>query len=215
MEQAFVSTTPVFRKTLLSRNAVMRSSKRLDLVKPQVPRRPKIVANTPSQPKPSSASETSTEQTETTLIIEADALDPSTGSVVVPATFNLAGAFVFSGGLCFYLGDGWLVAGFPILLLGVLLSVQTFRIRFVFGPTRLSVARKTSDGLKIIRGWKYELITNWEVWWKRVPILAYFKESESYNGRGSIHFFPILCKGDVLLGELRKRTQHLDKTQYN
>lgn len=187
-------------------------SRRHTLPQIQVRRRSLIVAEATdeSQRSPGPADE----QTETTLILEKEALDPASDTVIVPGSFNLAAFFMLSGGLCFYLGDGWLVPGFPILLVGILLSVQSTRIRFVFGPTRLSVAKITGNGLELIRGWKYEEITNWEFWWKRLPVLVYFKEKESYYGRGSVHFFPVLTKGDILLEQFIKRTPHLDKSQY-
>lgn len=144
-----------------------------------------------------------------------ESLDPGSGAVVITPSFNLAGAFLFTGGFAFYQGDIWIVLGFPALLLGLFLAVQSFRIRFVFGPTRLSIAQRKGDELEFIVGWKYDQITNWEFWWKPVPMLAYFKETESYEGRGSIHFFPILCKGDQLLDQLRKNTLHLDKSEYS
>lgn len=152
---------------------------------------------------------------DSTVIPELEALDPASGSVIIAPSFNLAGACLFTGGLAFYQGDIWVVLGFPVLLLGVLLAVQSFRVRFVFGPTRMSVAARKGDGLRIIRGWRYDQFTNWEFWWKSVPILTYFKEAESYDGRGSIHFFPIVCNGKQLLEQLQKNTPHLDKSEYS
>lgn len=141
-------------------------------------------------------------------------MDPESGSIIVPGTFNLASFFMLSGGFMFYIGDIWIVPGFPFLLIGLLLSVQSLRIRIVFGPTRFSVATMGMKGLNLIRGWKYDEITNWEMWWQALPILFYFKEKESYNGRGSIHFFPVMCKHKVLISEMKKRVKHLDKPQY-
>lgn len=153
---------------------------------------------------------------DSTRIPETDALDPESGSVTIPATFNLAAAFLLIGGASTYAGNGWVVLGLPVSAIGVLLAVQTFRIRFLFGPTRISVANRKSDGsLDIIRGWEYERITNWEMWWKGLPVLAYFKEKESYNGRGSVHFFPMLCDGKQLVEQFRQRTPHLDKKEYD
>ncbi|PXF42166.1 hypothetical protein BWQ96_08086 [Gracilariopsis chorda] len=209
--KAFVPCIPL---TVKSTYQLCRTvpSRRLSLSQRKVPQRSVIVAEATNEPPPPPG--TADEQTETTFILEEEALDPGSDTVVVPGSFNLAAFFMFSGGLCVYLGDGWLVPGFPILLVGILLSVQSTRIRIVFGPTRLSVARITGSGLELIRGWKYKDITNWEFWWKRLPVLVYFKEKESYYGRGSIHFFPILTKGDVLLEQFIKRTPHLDKSQY-
>lgn len=151
---------------------------------------------------------------DSTLVPEVEALDPGSGSVIIKPSFNLAAAFLSSGGLAFYEGDLWIVYGFPALLIGILLAVQSFRVRIVFGPTRLSVASRTGNGLQIIRGWRYDQFTNWEFWWKGLPILTYFKEKESYDGRGSVHFFPIICDGKQLLEQLYKNTPHLDKSEY-
>lgn len=152
---------------------------------------------------------------DSTRIPEPGALDPEAGAVVISPSFNLAGAFMFTGGLCFYLGDVWLVPGFPVLLIGLLLTVQSTRVRFVFGPQKLIVAKRNGEQIEFIRGWDYDQITNWEFWWPALPILAYFKEKESYNGRGSVHFFPILCNGKQLLDMLKERTPHLDKSDYS
>ena len=151
---------------------------------------------------------------ETTRIPEADALSPESNSEIIAPTFNLAGAFLFCGGANFYAGNGWILIGLPVTAIGILLAVQTFRVRFVFGPSKLSIATKSSDGLNIIVGWDYAQITNWEVWWPFLPTLAYFKEKESYAGRGSIHFFPVVCDGKQLIQALRKVTPHLDKQNY-
>lgn len=151
---------------------------------------------------------------ETTRIPEADALSPESNSEIIAPTFNLAGAFLFFGGASFYAGDGWILLGLPLTAIGILLSVQTFRVRFLFGPSKLSIATKSSEGLNIIVGWDYAQITNWEVWWPFLPTLAYFKEKESYAGRGSIHFFPVVCDGKMLIQALRRVTPHLDKKDY-
>lgn len=151
---------------------------------------------------------------ETTLIPELEALDEESGSVIIRPSFNLAGAFLFTGGLWTYLGERWLIPGIPVVLLGVLFAVQSVRVRFVFGPRKFSVAQQTGKGLEIIRGWAYDGIVNWEFWWKGLPVLTYFKEKESYAGRGSVHFFPVVCDGKGLLEELKRRTPHLEKAEY-
>lgn len=152
---------------------------------------------------------------DSTQVPELEALDPSSGSVIVKPTFNLASVLLLTGGAMDYAGGGWIVLGLPLTLLGVLFAVQSFRIRFIFGPKRFSVASRTTKGLSIIRGWEYSRISNWEVWWKPVPILAYFKEKESYNGRGSVHFFPMFCDGAQMIKLFRERVPHLDKPEYS
>lgn len=147
------------------------------------------------------------------LRTDMEAFDP--GSVVIAPSFALAGTCLFIGGALCYAGNGFLVLGLPVTALGILLAVQTLRVRFVFSATRFSVAKRSPNGLQIIRGWEHPNITNWEVWWKSLPILAYFKESESYNGRGSIHFFPIVCNARQLIYQLRQHTSHLEKSNYD
>lgn len=78
----------------------------------------------------------------------------------------------------------------------------------------MSVAKTTSDGLEIVRGWSYEEFRNWELWWPNAPVLWYFLESESYAGKGSKHLIPMICDSAVLLEQLKKNTKHLDKSEY-
>lgn len=141
-------------------------------------------------------SETESTYTETTLIAETEALNPETGSTILEASYALPGTFVAAAVLGRFaeLPVLWV----PCALIGVLLTVQAANVRFVFGPTRLSVTRRTGDELKIIRGWRYDQFKHWELWWEFFPVLAYFRENESYGGRGSIHFFPVVCDGKVL-----------------
>lgn len=113
---------------------------------------------------------------DSTRIPESEVFDADSGSVVVRPTFYLAAAFLGVGGLLCYIGEGYLVSGLPLTTIGIFLWVQTLRIRFVFGPKKISVANRSFKGeISVIRGWEYEQITNWEVWWPRLPILAYFK----------------------------------------
>jgi hypothetical protein len=98
-----------------------------------------------------------------------------------------------------------LLLGVPLLILGLALVVQTTRIKFVFGPSKMNVALKKSGQLEFIRGWAYSQIKYWDIYPSpSFPILAYFRESESYGGRGSIHFFPVVCDGQQLYSLLRK-----------
>jgi hypothetical protein len=69
----------------------------------------------------------------------------------------------------------------------------------------MNVAYQKADGLKFIRGWRYDQIKYWDVYPSpSFPILAYFREVESYGGRGSIHFFPIMYNGQQLLSLLKE-----------
>lgn len=91
------------------------------------------------------------------------------------------------------------------MIIGAFLAFQTFNVRFVFSKTKLCVMKKKGSDLKFVRGWKYSDWTNWEVWWPALPILCYFKEKESYDGRGSIHFFPVIFNGKQLVENLQRR----------
>mmetsp|Transcript_9380 Transcript_9380/g.24867 ORF Transcript_9380/g.24867 Transcript_9380/m.24867 type:complete len:127 (+) Transcript_9380:5796-6176(+) len=105
-------------------------------------------------------------------------------------------------------GDGFTVAAVPLLLLGTFLLIQTSVVRFVFTDSTFTVAKKTSnpEELEFVNSWAYSSITNWEVWWEPFPVLCYFKETESYDGRGSIHFFPVLFNGRALVNAFQTKT---------
>jgi Protein of unknown function (DUF3119) len=146
---------------------------------------------------------------ETTLVAEDGALDVDGGrAVVIRPDLRLASAFTFAGGAAVFAGDGWLLAGFPLLALGAFLYIQTARVRFVFGPTALNVAMRGRKGdLKFIRGWAYSDFAVWDIYPSpSFPVLAYFRERESYNGKGSIHFFPCLGDGQQLVQMFEKKT---------
>jgi len=74
-------------------------------------------------------------------------------------------------------GEGWTVAAVPFGLLGILLTFQATVVRFVFAEEGLQVCKKGGGELKVVREWKYDAITNWEVWWPQFPVLCYFKVS--------------------------------------
>lgn len=140
---------------------------------------------------------------ETTLLEEEGALDLSTDAVVVRPDQRLAAAFTFLGGFLTYEGTSWTVLGLPLLVFGLFMYLQTVRVRFVFGPTKLNVAMRAlgSGELSFVRGWAYSQIAVWDIYPSPAfPILAYFRERESYAGRGSVHFFPILADGGQLRG---------------
>lgn len=147
--------------------------------------------------------DTPSSDVETTLVEEEGALDLSGDAVVVRPDQRLAAFFAFLGGFLTYEGTSWTVLGLPLLVFGIFMYLQTLRIRFVFGPTKLNVATRAlgSSELSFIRGWAYEQIAVWDIYpTPAFPILAYFRERESYVGRGSVHFFPILADGQQLKG---------------
>jgi len=135
---------------------------------------------------------------------------PAQSDIILPTKYNIpivlnGFALTFAG-----LGDGWTVLSFPFLLLGIFLTIQTTIVRFIFTDTELVVAKKRigeqSTSLDFIRSWKYSEFVNWEVWWEQFPVLCYYKENESYNGRGSIHFFPILFDCKALVNAFQTRS---------
>jgi Protein of unknown function (DUF3119) len=146
---------------------------------------------------------------ETTMQQEDGALDVDGEAVVVKPDQRLAAAFTFIGGFLVYNGTSWTVVGVPLLVFGAFLYLQTARVRFVFGPSKLNVASRDlrSGDLNFIRGWAYEEFAAWDIYPSPYfPVLAYFRERESYGGRGSIHFFPILADGKQLRELLETRT---------
>ncbi len=154
-------------------------------------------------------SENLQEVVETTLVEEKGALDEEGDAVVVRPDQRLAAAFTFLGGFLVYEGTSWTVLGLPLLVFGLFLYLQTVRVRFVFGPSKLNVASRAlgSGELSFIRGWAYKEIAVWDIYpTPAFPVLAYFRERESYGGRGSMHFFPILADGQQLKELLETRT---------
>lgn len=108
---------------------------------------------------------------------------------------GLAGALIYK--------DNLLLAA-PIGLLGLLLFVQTTRVRFVFDDETLEV--RVGDELEesgqnaFVGGknrWKFSTFVNWEFWWPNFPILVYFKETQT-KPEGQVHFFPVIFNGKQL-----------------
>lgn len=87
----------------------------------------------------------------------------------------------------------WWLAG-AIAILGLFLTIQTFLIRLQFTEKALNVLRSGS----IIRSFPYSDWLNWEIFWRPVPILFYFKEVNS------IHFLPIIFDSKTLVDCLQK-----------
>lgn len=115
---------------------------------------------------------------------------------------GLAGALIYR--------DNILLA-VPIGLLGVLLFVQTTRVRFVFDDETLEV--RVGDELEesgqnaFVGGknkWKFSTFVNWELWWPNFPILVYFKETQT-KPEGQVHFFPVIFNGKQLYDVMVER----------
>ncbi|XP_027072287.2 uncharacterized protein [Coffea arabica] len=114
----------------------------------------------------------------------------------------------FAGGLIY--ADNLLGAA-PVGLLGLLLLVQTTRVRFVFDEEALEVKvgeQLEESGENFFVGgknrWKYSTFVNWELWWPNFPILVYFKETQT-KPEGQIHFFPVIFNGKQLYDVMVER----------
>lgn len=114
----------------------------------------------------------------------------------------------FAGGLIY--ADNPLAAA-PVGLLGLLLLVQTTRVRFVFDEEALEVKvgeQLEESGENVFVGgknrWKYSTFVNWELWWPKFPVLVYFKETQT-KPEGQIHFFPVIFNGKPLYDVMVER----------
>lgn len=82
-----------------------------------------------------------------------------------------------------------------IAVFGLFLLFQTVLIRLKFTETALEVYRSN----QMIRTFPYAEWKNWEIFWDKVPILFYFKETKS------IHFLPIIFDPKTLKTCLEER----------
>ncbi|KAH7299851.1 hypothetical protein KP509_24G033100 [Ceratopteris richardii] len=103
------------------------------------------------------------------------------------------------------------LAAVPLALLGILLLVQTTRVKFVFDNEALEVRigeeLKESAENVFVGGknrWKYSTFVNWELWWPSFPVLVYFKETQT-KPEGQIHFFPVIFNGKQLYDVMVER----------
>lgn len=91
-------------------------------------------------------------------------------------------------------------------LIGVILVLQTARLRFRFLADRFDVLRvqglssKASE-VVAIGPWMYRSIIDWDFWWPGFPVIAYFKEIGT-KGTAQRHFFPILSDGKELYNQM-------------
>ncbi|KAK4532406.1 hypothetical protein CCYA_CCYA12G3263 [Cyanidiococcus yangmingshanensis] len=136
---------------------------------------------------------------------------------------GLSGVLAGAGG-----GAGKVFA-VPVGLLGVFLVINAgLLLRFRFGPDSIEVWRRGSsgesqvagvkdaalDGYHYVRGWHYDRIEYWKLWWSRFPVLFYFRETESYDGRGSIHFLPVVFDTQQWLRGFEERTQRKETQRF-
>ena len=92
--------------------------------------------------------------------------------------------------LCFI--SPWI--GGVVGLLGLFLTVQTVLIRLQFTDSALLVLRSG----KVLKSFPYSDWLYWKIFWKRIPILFYFREVNS------IHFLPIIFDAKTLIDCLNK-----------
>ena len=78
--------------------------------------------------------------------------------------------------------------GLGVGIFGLFLAVQTAIIKLKFTTIALDVYR----GNQLIRTFPYQEWETWQIFWKPVPILFYFKEVNS------IHFLPIIFDPQML-----------------
>ncbi|RVX11202.1 hypothetical protein CK203_013228 [Vitis vinifera] len=130
-------------------------------------------------------------------------------TVIPDPDYRIASVLLgLSGGLIY---TNNLLPAAPVGLLGLLLLVQTSRVRFVFDNEALEVKvgeQLQESGENVFVGgknrWKYSTFVNWELWWPNFPILVYFKETQT-RPEGQVHFFPVIfvsierCKSNNLL----------------
>ncbi|PSP16990.1 MAG: DUF3119 domain-containing protein [Cyanobacteria bacterium QS_8_64_29] len=90
----------------------------------------------------------------------------------------------------------WL--GGAMALFALFLTYQTATIRLQFTATALDVYRAGN----CIRRFPYTDWQNWRIFWARVPILFYFRETRS------IHFLPILFDPKRLRACLTQHCPH-------
>ena len=117
--------------------------------------------------------------------------DNSTEVVELSPNFKIPLFLIVTAGILSLIS--WWLAG-AIAVLGLFLTIQTFLIRLQFTEKALNVLRSDS----IIRSFPYSDWLNWEIFWRPVPILFYFKEVNS------IHFLPIIFDSKTLVDCLQK-----------
>jgi Protein of unknown function (DUF3119) len=138
-------------------------------------------------------------------------------SLTIPKNYNVAiGSFATSAALLF--GAHNLIAAVPLGLLGILLIIQTGKVRFVFDKEAMEVfvAKKDDKGDEInasrenfvVGGknrWKYSTFTDWFfIPSKNFPILMYFKENQT-SPEGQVHLFPVIMDGKILYNTLMEK----------
>ncbi|MBW4576874.1 MAG: DUF3119 family protein [Aphanothece sp. CMT-3BRIN-NPC111] len=116
----------------------------------------------------------------------------STQDIELKPSYTIPLVLVIAGmGLLAF--QAWL--SLAIAAFGLFLLFQAATIRLKFTQTALDVYRSES----LIRRFPYQDWQNWQIFWRPVPILFYFKEVKS------IHFLPILFDPKMLQTCLEER----------
>ncbi|TGG93080.1 MAG: DUF3119 family protein [Aphanocapsa feldmannii 277cV] len=136
--------------------------------------------------------------------VEARPFRPSSLSVEQPLTLAPRywvplGTTALGGLLC--LGNLW--AGGTVELLGMVLLLQSVRLRIVFSAGALELRR----GETTLRSFPYPDWKDWKLFWPGVPVLFYFREAKG------IHFVPMLFSADQLMAQLDARVPPLERSQ--
>ncbi|PSR19493.1 DUF3119 domain-containing protein [filamentous cyanobacterium CCP3] len=103
----------------------------------------------------------------------------ATTSTELPRSYRIPLAVI---GLALPLALVKLWLGGVVGLFGLFLLVQTLTLTLRFTDSALDVYRRD----KVIRHFPYADWQHWEIFWKPVPVLFYFREVNS------IHFLPVL-----------------------
>uniref|UniRef100_A0A383VVU7 DUF3119 family protein n=1 Tax=Tetradesmus obliquus TaxID=3088 RepID=A0A383VVU7_TETOB len=137
------------------------------------------------------------------------AAPPKRATVIPEPSLNVPLGLLAISGLSAYEGVTPLavIAG----ILGVFLSIQSTRVKFVFDDDSLEVViagkeeQETENAFVGGRNrWRYDTFVNWELWWPGFPILVYFKETQT-KPEGQIHFFPVIFNGRQLYDVMVER----------
>ncbi len=118
-----------------------------------------------------------------------DTAETTAETVVLAPGLGLPMATLLVGGALCLVN---LAAGGALALLGLVLLLQSLRLRLAFTPEALEL----QNGSEVLRRFPYKNWRSWSLFWKPLPILLYFRE---VNG---IHFVPVIGDPQVLLQQL-------------
>jgi hypothetical protein len=120
-------------------------------------------------------------------------ISPTTSTVTLNPSYAIPIALIVVALPLLIFVNLW--AGGVVLAFGCFLLFQAATLRLVFTSTDLDIYR----GETRIRQFPYQEWQIWDIFWSPVPILFYFRETQS------IHFLPILFDADELRSQLEYR----------